>query len=88
MNRKSMPLVMMLIAGAVISIITYVRNYSIVGRLTALLVVLVIFYVLGSVLRWVLDTFDRQNEIQSLEEGEVTEKEISQGEEAEVTAEE
>lgn len=62
MNRKTMPLVLMLVAGAIVSIITFIKGYSIVNKLLALLIVLVLFYFLGSVLRWTLDYFDRQNE--------------------------
>lgn len=75
MNRKNMPLILMLTAGAVTCIITFIQKYSVLGKLTALLVVLVIFYLLGSILRWTLDYFDKQNEEKSREEGEVIEKE-------------
>lgn len=72
-----MPLILMLTAGAVTCIITFVQKYSVLGKLTALLVVLVIFYLLGSILRWTLDYFDKQNEEKSKEEGEVIEKETA-----------
>lgn len=77
MNRKNMPLILMLTAGAVTCIITFIQKYSVLGKLTALLVVLVIFYLLGSILRWTLDYFDKQNEEKSKEEGEVIEKEAT-----------
>ncbi len=75
MNRKSLPFVLMLIAGAITCIITFVRQYTIIDKLLALLIVLVIFLVLGNVLRFTLDYFDRENEKKALEEGEVIEKE-------------
>ncbi|MGN1147465.1 MAG: hypothetical protein ACI4TB_03520 [Lachnospiraceae bacterium] len=75
MNRKYMPLILMLVAGAVTSIITFVKHYTILQKLIALLVVLVIFYVLGSALKWALDTFEAQNAKAALDEGEVIEKE-------------
>lgn len=82
MNRKNMPLVLMLVAGAVTCVITFIRDYSIMGKLISLLVVLVIFYVLGSILKWTLDFFDSQNEKRNQEEGEVIEKEAEgEGEE-------
>ena len=74
MNRKYMPLILMLAAGAITSIITYIMNYTTIQKLLALLLVLVVFYVLGSVLKWALDTFDAQNEKAALDEGEVIEK--------------
>lgn len=62
MNRKTMPLVLMLIAGAVTSIMTFIMDYSIVNKLLALLISLLVFYFLGSILKWVLDYFEKQNE--------------------------
>lgn len=75
MNRKSIPLVLMLLAGVVTCIITFVRKYSVIDKLAALLAVLVIFLILGNILRFTLDYFDRENEKRALEEGEVIEKE-------------
>jgi len=83
MNRKNMPLLLMLTAGAVTCIITYIEHYSIVAKLVSLLVVLVVFLVLGNVLKWTLDLFDRQNEERLKEEGEVIEKELEMSENAE-----
>lgn len=75
MNRKTMPLILMLLAGAVTCIITFIMQYSIIKKLVALLIVLLIFYTIGSLLKWVLDTFDKQNAAAALEEGEVIQKE-------------
>lgn len=75
MNRKNIPLLLMLTAGAVTCIITYVRQYSITAKLVALFLVLVIFWLLGSILEWTLNYFDAQNEKKRKEEGEVIEKE-------------
>lgn len=88
MNRKNMPLLLMLGAAAVTSILTYVMHYTILQKLIALLVVLCIFYVLGSTLRWVLDTFEAQNEKAALDEGEVIEKESEEESEASIEEEE
>ncbi|MCR5753532.1 MAG: hypothetical protein K6G30_01800 [Acetatifactor sp.] len=76
MDRKSMPLILMLVAGAVTCIITFIRKYSILGKLVSLFIVLLVFYFLGSVIKWTLDYFDNQNAKKNLEEGEVIEKEI------------
>lgn len=62
MNRKNMPLVLMLTAGAVTYGITFLRKYPLEQQLLILLLVLVIFYILGSVLKGALDYFDKQNE--------------------------
>lgn len=80
MNRKNLPLLLMLTAGAVTCIITFIQDYSVLAKLVSLLAVLVIFYLLGSVLRWTLDRFDRQNEEKRGEEGEVIEKETEDSE--------
>lgn len=68
MNRKNLPLILMLVAGAVTCIITLIREYSVLGSLIALFVVLVLFFFLGSVMKWTLDYFDRENEKKRLEE--------------------
>lgn len=75
MNRKLLPLLLMLIAGAITSVMTFVWGYSLKDKLFALLLVLLIFYFLGSVMKWLLDYFDRQNERKAEEAGEVIEKE-------------
>lgn len=91
-----MPLVLMLVAGAVTCVITYINDFSMLSRLVTLLIVLLVFYFLGSVMKWALDYFDEQNgknednednednEEKSAEEGEVIEKDTdveSEGEE-------
>lgn len=80
MNRKKMPLILMLTAGAVTCIITFIMKYSIIWKLVTLLLVLLIFYILGTILKWALDAFDRQNEKAALDEGEVIEKEAEKEE--------
>lgn len=62
MNRKNLPLLLMLTAGAVTCIITYVMDYSMVAKLVSLFLVLALFYFFGNILKWTLDSFDRQNE--------------------------
>ena len=75
MNRKNLPLLLMLVAGAITCIITFIQKYSIIAKLVSLFIVLLVFYILGSALKWTLDFFDRQNEERLKEEGEVIEKE-------------
>lgn len=78
MNRKNMPLILMLTAGAVTCIITYIKGYSMLVKLSLLFAVLVLFYLLGSILKWTIDFFEAQNEKQRREEGEVIEKESAE----------
>jgi len=88
MNRKNMPLILMLVAGVVTCIITYIQKYSILEKLLSLFFVLLLFYFLGSLLKWTLDYFEEQNEKKNAEEGEVIEKESEQGENKEEKKEE
>ena len=74
MNRKNIPLLLMLTAGAVTCIITYLKKYPVNTQLIALFVVLVVYYILGNVLIWTLGYFEKQNEEKRAEEGEVIEK--------------
>lgn len=83
MNRKNLPLFLMLTAGVVTCIITFIEQYTMLEKLVALFVVLLVFYVLGSVLKWTLDYFEKQNEERLMEEGEVIEKESENTENAE-----
>lgn len=68
MNRKNMPLLLMLVAGACTCIITLVRSYSVLASLVALFAVMLLFYCLGSAIRLLLDRFDRQNEEKAKQE--------------------
>lgn len=78
MNRKNLPILLMLLAGAAAWILTFLNDYEMVERLGILLGVLVLFYLLGSILVWTLDYFDMQNEKKRREEGEVIEKEAEE----------
>ena len=77
MNRKNLPLLLMLAAGAVTCIITYIMDYSMVAKLVSLFLVLVLFYFFGSLLKWALDSFEKQN--REKEEAEKKEKEEAEG---------
>lgn len=70
-----MPLILMLVAGAVTCIITFFQEYTMFERLLILFIVLLVFYILGSIMKATLNYFDRLNEKRDMEEGEVIEKE-------------
>ncbi|MBO4716016.1 MAG: hypothetical protein J5672_07945 [Verrucomicrobia bacterium] len=74
MLRKNIPLILMLVAGAVACIITFFNNFTILQKMLWTLVVLVVFYGLGCILKAALDSFDKQNQIANGEKGEVIEK--------------
>lgn len=79
MNRKNIPLLLMLIAGAVTCVIMFVKGSTVQMQLFSLLIVLLVFYLLGNVLKWTLDYFDKQNASKEGQEGEVIEKVGEQG---------
>lgn len=61
-NKKRFPLILMLVAGAVVSIILYIKNYELIKFLWILLASLVVFYAIGRMVVSVIDRFDRENE--------------------------
>lgn len=81
MTRKNIPSVLMLTAGAITCIIMIIRQYSLLEQLSLLFGVLILFYVLGCIIKWTLDYFDRQNEKTAGEQGEVIEKEVQETDE-------
>lgn len=83
-KMKMFPLIIMLVAGSITSIMTYYFQYEIKTALLVLLSVLLIFYLLGLVLINVIVSFDKKNEAQRRakeeEEGLVLEKDNMQEE--------
>lgn len=82
MNRKKMkniPFILMLSAGSITSIMTYIFQYEIKTALLVLLSVLLVFYCMGLLLINVIISFDKkieeEKEAKELEEGIVLEKE-------------
>lgn len=84
MSRKLIPIILMLTAGAVTSIITYIRNFELIEMLWVLLGVLILFYIFGLGIKKVLDVFDEQikeaEEKENESEGSVIEKEMKEEE--------
>ena len=74
MNTKKVPLFVMLLAGAVACIVTYLEHYSFHDMLVVLLMVLVVFLIIGLVIKRILDKFDISNEEKVDDEGAVLEK--------------
>ena len=73
-KRKLLPLAMMLFAGLVTVIITFIRGSSIIYKLVSLLIVFLIFYIIGSIIVYALDNFDKANEHVAQMEDDVIEK--------------
>lgn len=70
MKRKLLPPFLMLFAGAITSIIMYGFRYETKKMLLILFGVLIIFGIIGNLLKVMLDIFDRQNEQAKLKEEE------------------
>ena len=88
MNRNSIPLVLMLLAGAITCVFTFIHNYPIWGKLLSLLIVLLVFFLLGNLLRWTLDIFDLQNARREKEKAEASQQDSEDGQETQEEAEE
>ena len=74
-NRKQLPLLLMLIAGAITTLTVYFKGLGLKTMLIALLAALVIFGFIGSLIEYILNSFDRNQNSEVSEEGEVIEKE-------------
>ena len=77
MERKLIPLTLMLVAGAICSIVCYAQGYDAFTMLLALFIVLLVFYVMGCIIKRIMEAFERENEERNKEEGEVIEKDSS-----------
>lgn len=88
-KRKLIPPFVMLTAGAVTSILMVVKGCELNEFLARLLTILLVFYMLGCVLKGILDWIDRQNAPpEPEEEEEVVEKDTEEDGETEDESEE
>ncbi|MEG1848028.1 MAG: hypothetical protein RRX92_00745 [Lachnospiraceae bacterium] len=74
MKRKLIPPFFMLFAGAIASIVMYLMHYEIKTMLLVLLSVLFLFYILGTIAKSVLDSFEASRLKSIAADGEVIEK--------------
>ena len=81
MNRRTMPFILMLVAGAFACVMTYIKEYSIIDKLLVLSIVMFVFYLFGVLMKKILDYFDKQNEEARKAEEEAREKEQQEQEE-------
>ncbi len=87
-KRKLIPAFVMLTAGAVTSILMVVIGCELNEFLARLLAILFVFYVLGCLLKGILDMIDRQNAPPPPEEEEdVIQKDVEEAEDGAVSAE-
>ena len=77
MTRKEMPLLLMLVAGLTTALVAYFKGFNLSTMLIALLATLVVFYMIGCIIKMILDSFDKKNNAKLADEGSVIEKEPS-----------
>lgn len=73
MKTKNIPLLIMLFAGAATSIITLWLHYELIISLVVLLVVLCVFYIIGLIVKKVIDSFETAIKEQKIKEDEAKE---------------
>ena len=81
MNTKRIPSIIMLLAGAVTCIVTFMNGYEIKDTLVILIWVLVVFLIIGIVVKKILDSFHMPDEDAVDDEGEVIKKNVEDGDE-------
>lgn len=86
-RRRLIPSFVMLTVGAIVSVTMLLLQYNLKRMLPILLVVLIVFYIVGELIKYMFDTFADQNEKKEAaeREGEVIEKQLEQTEQAEQT---
>lgn len=62
MNTKTIPAIISLTAGLVAVIVTMIRKAELIEILTTLFIVLLSFYILGCIIKAVLDRFVKEDE--------------------------
>lgn len=86
MKTKQLPLLIMLLAGAAVSISTKLMGYELETALWILLGTLVVFYIMGCLMKRTIDSFEKELEATAAEqenaavseEGEVIEKDAQE----------
>lgn len=79
MNTKKIPAIVMLLAGLVVCIVTYIERYEFRDILKILMIVLIVFLIIGLVIKWLFDSFDISND-KTDDDGEVVEKQSEDAE--------
>lgn len=82
MKRNLIPPFIMLLAGFLSSLIMFFMKYDTKDMLIILLGVLLVFYMIGLLIKFMMDSFEKRNTQAHLDEGEVIEKELKEEETA------
>ena len=85
MNTRKIPALIMLIAGSIACIMTYLNHYDLKDMLIVLILVLIVFLIIGLIVKWILDSIHLPGSDAVSPDGEVIEKkdEEAEGENAE-----
>lgn len=79
LKTRQLPAMIMLLGGAVAALLTYIRDFTLSEMLIIVLVSLLVFYIVGLILKRIFDSFRIRRKEQEAdgvaEEGEVIEKE-------------
>lgn len=79
LKTRQLPAMIMLLGGAVAALLTYIRDFPLSEMLIIVLVSLLVFYIVGLILKRIFDSFRIRRKEQEAdgvaEEGEVIEKE-------------
>jgi len=62
MDKKNIPIIMMLVAGAITWIMTFIQKYDPLVSYLILFGVMVFFYIMGTFIKWMFISFERRNE--------------------------
>lgn len=74
MNTRTIPAVIMLLAGSIACIVTYLNHYSFSEMLTTLFIVLIVFLIIGLIVKRIFDSIHLPGEDAVSADGEVIEK--------------
>jgi len=87
MKTKQIPLIVMLLAGAVTSICARLMRYELETTLWILLLVLIVFYIVGCFIKKTIESFERAAAAREAEERAKAEAEAAEAEAAAKAAE-
>lgn len=88
MERRYIPLVLMLIGGGIACIFTFVQKFPLTEKLVSLFVVMLVLFLLGSLLVYFLDYFEKTNQKrdEEIRRAEEEEKRLQEEQEKEAVA--
>lgn len=83
LNTKPIPAITTLSAGAVVSVATFFNRIPVVKSLELILISMIIFLIIGDILKFIADRFIIESEEEIPADGEVIEKTPEEAQEAE-----